>query len=169
MGTILQGLAPIADRHTRLLILGSFPSVTSLAQGRYYAHPRNHFWPILGALWNLPLADMTYTERVQTLLAHHVGVWDVYTCCERDGSLDTRIRNAVPNDLAGLQRRCPHLVAAAHNGGESWRHARVTQGLGWAVHRLPSSSPANASWSLPRKVEAWRGVFRLYGLVTVEG
>lgn len=160
----LQGLAPVLDHRTRLLVLGSFPSVTSLAQGRYYAHPRNHFWPILGALWKLPLIDMTYPERTQALLDHQLGVWDVYASCQRAGSLDAAIQDPVPNDLAALKTRCPGLVAVAHNGGESWRHARVTRELGWQVYRLPSSSPAHASWSLARKVDAWRDVMAAHGL-----
>ena len=160
----LQGLAPVVSPETRVLVLGSFPSVTSLAQGRYYAHPRNHFWPILGALWKLPLTDMTYAERTQTLLDRHLGIWDVYASCQRSGSLDADIRDPVPNDLAGLLHRCPRLTAIAHNGGESWRHARTTRGLGLPVYRLPSSSPANASWSLARKVVAWREVLALHGL-----
>lgn len=162
----LHGLAPVVDTRTRLLVLGSFPSVTSLAHGRYYDHPRNHFWPILGALWNLPLTHMTYPDRTQALLDHQLGVWDVYATCQRQGSLDADIRNATPNDLVALLGRCPQLAGIAHNGGESWRHARTTRGLGLPVYRLPSSSPANASWSLDRKVAAWRDVFARHGLVS---
>ena len=79
---------------------------------------------------------------------------------EREGSLDSAIRDAVVNDIAGL--RLPALAAIAHNGGESFRHARHTRTLGVPVHRLPSSSPANASWSFERKVAAWREVFAQY-------
>ncbi|HEX5783322.1 MAG TPA: DNA-deoxyinosine glycosylase [Burkholderiaceae bacterium] len=163
----LQGLPPILDAHTRLLVLGSFPSVASLRAQCYYAHPQNQFWKILGALWGLPLVDMPYPERVAVLLARGLGVWDVYAACEREGSLDSAIRHARLNDLAGLRLRCPALQAIAHNGGESFRHARHTRALGLPVLRLPSTSPANASWSFERKLAAWREVLAQHGLLDV--
>ena len=92
-------------------------------------------------------------------------MWDVYAACEREGSLDSRIRSPVRNDLASLRELCPNLAAIAHNGGESFKHARLTQQLGLPVYRLPSSSPANASWSFERKLAAWREVFEQHGLI----
>jgi hypoxanthine-DNA glycosylase len=85
-------------------------------------------------------------------------LWDVYASCERDGSLDSAINDATLNDLASLRQRCPQLRAIAHNGGESYRHAKHTASLGLPVHKLPSSSPANASWSFERKLVVWRDV-----------
>ena len=164
----LQGLAPVFDAETRLIVLGSFPSVASLQAQRYYAHPQNHFWKLLGALWGLPMTDMPYPERIDVLRAHGLGVWDVYAACEREGSLDSAIRNAQLNDLPGLRARCPRLEAVAHNGGESFRHARHTRALGLPVYRLPSSSPANASWSFARKLAAWREVFARHDLCAPE-
>ena len=161
----LQGFPPILDANTRLIVLGSFPSVASLRAQRYYDHPQNHFWKILGALWGVPLIDMPYSERTDALLAHGLGVWDVYASCQREGSLDSSIQNAQLNDLAGLRSRCPRLQALAHNGGESYRHARHTRALGLPVYRLPSTSPANASWSFERKLAAWREVFAQHGLL----
>ncbi len=99
-------------------------------------------------------------------LAHHLGIWDVYAACEREGSLDTAIRAGELNDFAGLRERCPQLQAIAHNGGESFRHARHTQALGLPVHKLPSTSPANASWSFERKLQAWKTVFDAAGVST---
>jgi hypoxanthine-DNA glycosylase len=157
---VLTGLAPIVSDRTALLILGSFPGARSIAERRYYAHPRNHFWQILAALWPArPLPD-GYPERGQWLLDRGLGLWDVYASCRREGSLDSAIRDAVANDIAGLH--LPRLAAIAHNGGESFRHARHTRALGVPVYRLPSSSPANASWRFERKVEAWREVFQQY-------
>ena len=160
----LEGLAPVLDANTRLLVLGSFPGVASLRAQQYYGHPQNHFWKILGAVWALPLPALPYRERVAVLLERGVGVWDVYRGCEREGSLDTAIRNAELNDLASVQRACPLLAAVAHNGGESFRHARHTQTLGVPVYRLPSTSPANASWSFDRKLAAWAEVMRRHGV-----
>jgi hypoxanthine-DNA glycosylase len=87
-----------------------------------------------------------------------VGLWDVYAACEREGSLDSHIQNAQPNDLKILRMRCPQLAAIAHNGGESFKHAKLTQTLGIPVHRLPSTSPAHATWSFSQKLEAWRKI-----------
>jgi hypoxanthine-DNA glycosylase len=161
--TVLTGLAPIVSESTVLLILGSFPSVRSIAQRQYYAHPQNQFWRILQAIWPhspLPTGPDSYQKRSEWLLAHGLGVWDVYARCRREGSLDAAIRDAVPNDIASL--RLPALAAIAHNGGESFRHARHTRTLGVPVHRLPSSSPAHASWSFERKAAAWREVIAQY-------
>jgi hypoxanthine-DNA glycosylase len=157
---VLTGLAPIAAPDARLLVLGSFPSVASLEAGQYYAHPRNHFWPILSALWQVDLRSLPYAQRITQVRHHGLAIWDVYASCRRDGSLDSAIEEAQPNDLAGLVARLPHLQAIAHNGGESARAMRATRALGRPVHRLPSTSPANASWSFERKLAAWRAVFQ---------
>jgi hypoxanthine-DNA glycosylase len=162
--TLLQGLPPVAGPRTRLLVLGSFPGVASLEVNQYYAHPRNHFWPILSALWGRDLTALPYSARLAQLQSHGLGLWDVHAACRREGSLDSAIADARPNDLAGLVRRLPALVAIAHNGGESARAMRLTRVLGLPVHRLPSTSPANASWSFARKLAAWREVFESAGL-----
>jgi double-stranded uracil-DNA glycosylase len=168
---MLQGLAPIVAPDTRLVVLGSFPGARSLATQQYYGHPRNDFWKILSALWAMDLPALDYAGRCATLRAHRVGVWDVYASCEREGSLDTAIRNATVNDFAALAAACPDLRAVAHNGGESYRHAGAVAAsflaAGMAappIHRLPSTSPANASWSFARKLAAWREVFAGYGV-----
>ena len=147
------------DPNTRLIVLGSFPGVASLLAQQYYGHPRNHFWPLLSALWSVDLTALPYARRLDEMRAHGLGLWDVYASCEREGSLDSAIENARFNDLAGLRRLAPALQAIAHNGGESARAMRHTLSLGLAVHRLPSTSPANASWSFARKLAAWRTVF----------
>jgi hypoxanthine-DNA glycosylase len=161
---ILEGLPPVIGRRTRLVVLGSFPGVASLEAGQYYAHPRNHFWPILGAIWGLDLRALPYRERLAEVRRRGLGIWDVYAHCRREGSLDSAIEDAVPNDLASLRRRAPKLQAVAHNGGESARAMAVTRALGLAVLRLPSTSPANASWSFERKLAAWRAAFIAHGV-----
>ena len=159
------GLAPIVDHHTRLIVLGSFPGVASLNAQQYYGHPRNHFWPILAALWGVDLMALAYAQRVSEVLAHGLGVWDVYASCRREGSLDSAIVDPVLNDLASLKRRAPGLRAVAHNGSESARAMRHTQALGVPVFKLPSTSPANASWSFERKLAAWRSAFVEHGMM----
>ncbi len=173
-GGILVGLAPVVSPSTRVLVLGSFPGVASLRAQQYYGHPQNHFWRILQALWPqhpLPPRD-DYAARCAWLCARGLGVWDVYLACEREGSLDTHIRNAQLNDFAGLRTQLPQLAAIAHNGGESFRHAKsVRAGMGLADGeapaslRLPSTSPANASWSFDKKLTAWHDAMAAYGLV----
>lgn len=165
----------MASAHTVVLVLGSFPGAASLAARQYYAHPQNHFWPILAALWPqaaLPPRD-DYAGRCAWLTERGLGLWDVYESCEREGSLDTSIRSAVVNDFAQLLRECPGLRAIAHNGGESFKHsAAVRQQWAGAYPgaqvqsvRLPSSSPANASWSFERKQTAWAELMAAHGLL----
>ena len=164
----LTGLAPVVSHNTRLLVLGSFPGVASLAAQQYYGHPQNHFWPIFRAIFAsspYPSCIVSYQKRIEWLLGLGVGLWDVYATCERKGSLDSAIRSAKVNDFASLARRCPNLVAIAHNGGESFKHAKFTAALGLPVYRLPSTSPANASWSFERKLAAWREVVAAAGLL----
>ena len=95
---------------------------------------------------------------------HGLGLWDVHAACRREGSLDSAIEAAEPNDLTQLTRLAPGLEAVAHNGGESARARRITETLGVAVSRLPSTSPANASWRFDRKLAAWRAVFEAHGV-----
>jgi double-stranded uracil-DNA glycosylase len=162
---LIQGLPPLLDANTRMVVLGSFPGVASLRAQQYYGHPQNHFWKIMATLLAPDAAAvlaLPYAERAQWLLSQGVGLWDVYAACEREGSLDANIQNAQPNDLQSLRKRCPALVAILHNGGESFKHAKLTLTLGLPVYRLPSTSPANASWSFARKLDAWRDVFQRY-------
>jgi hypoxanthine-DNA glycosylase len=165
MTELLQGLPPVLSRTTRLLVLGSFPGVASLQAQQYYGHPRNHFWPIVGALLGVGLAQLPYPERLQQLRRRGLGVWDVYARCRRVGSLDQAIEDAVFNDFASLRREAPGLRWVAHNGGESARAMKHLREMGFDVLRLPSTSPANASWSFDRKLAAWREAFTLAGLL----
>jgi len=155
----LACLAPIGDRHARTLILGSFPSEASLAAQRYYDHPRNQFWRLLGGVVGEPLASMSYAERLERLAAHGIAVWDVIACCEREGSLDSAIRAEVANDLGGLLTRWPDVRLIAFNGGKAASYRRRVMALPEAARCqavvLPSSSPANATHSFAVKQAAW--------------
>jgi len=167
---MLTGLPPLVSSKTRLLILGSFPGVASLQAKQYYGHPQNQFWRVLSAILGdiygfsfINTGASSYQVRSDWLLSKKLGVWDVYASCQREGSLDSNIRQAVLNDFSTLRTLCPDLQAIAHNGGESFKHAKHTQNLGFPVYRLPSTSPANASWSFERKVTAWQDVFEQCG------
>lgn len=166
--TSLQGLAPIISPQTTLIVLGSFPGVASLVEQQYYAHPRNHFWPVLSVLWGLEgdaaLQRRPYAERIAEAQRRGLGIWDVYASCLREGSLDSDIEQARLNPLHRLKEWAPGLQAIAHNGGESARHMKITQSLGLPVVKLPSTSPANASWSFERKLAAWREAFIRFGM-----
>jgi len=150
-------------------VLGSFPGVASLKAQQYYGHPRNHFWPILSTLWGVDLLGMPYEARLQQVRDRGLGIWDVYASCRREGSLDSAIEAAQLNDLPRLKALAPDLRVIAHNGGESARHMKITQSLGLPVIKLPSTSPANASWSFERKLAAWRTAFEQAELLAPQG
>ena len=156
MTTSLQGLAPVIDARARVLILGSFPSTASLAAQQYYAHPQNQFWRILGEVIGQPLKEMDYPQRIAAVQAAGIAIWDVFASCERAGSLDTAIRDAVPNPLAELRKSAPALRRICFNGGMAARRIREVEALGFEAMVLPSTSAANASWSFERKLVAWR-------------
>jgi hypoxanthine-DNA glycosylase len=152
----LTGLAPVIDARTRILILGSFPGAASLAAQQYYAHPRNLLWPILSALTGEPLAALPYEQRLPRLLAHGFGLWDVLGGCEREGSLDSAIRQPAANDFARLRGLCPLLETVGFNGQTSGKFAPQFAAAGYRTLVLPSTSPAHASLTLAQKLEQWK-------------
>jgi hypoxanthine-DNA glycosylase len=153
---LLTGLAPIIAPDTRILILGSFPGAASLAAQQYYAHPRNQFWKLVGALVGEDLYGLPYADRLPRLLAHRFGLWDVLAACEREGSLDSAIRNAAANDFERLQRLCPELETVGFNGQASGKFAPQFAAHGYRTVVLPSSSPAHMALSFEQKLEVWR-------------
>ncbi len=152
-----RGLAPVLTRRTRILVLGSFPGEASLAARQYYAHPRNHFWPILSAVLDEPLDGRPYRERIARLRARGVGLWDTIVACERRGSLDGAIRNAERADVARARRAAPALALVCFNGQTAARAAPVWREAGYATLALPSTSPANTR-PLAAKLAAWRAI-----------
>lgn len=168
---LLHGFAPVVGSAPRVLVLGSMPSVRSLALGRYYGHPRNRFWPLMAAICHEPLSS-DFDERYDMLVRHHVALWDTIGACERTGSLDSAIRRIVPNDVAGFLRLHPTVKAVFLNGTASaavWRRAGVPalRSAGFpldalAVMQLPSTSPANAKMTADMLLEAWLPAMRPY-------
>lgn len=151
---------PVVDGRTRLLILGSLPGEESLRQARYYAHPRNHFWRLIGAVIERDLEPLAYDERLQTLLAARVGLWDVVASATRLGSLDMAIRDYAPNRLAELAAGLPEIRALAFNGAKATMIGRKAIGAtALDLIALPSSSPA---YTLPfeTKRDAWLSLRR---------
>ena len=163
--TLLHGLPPIIDHRAEVLILGSFPSEASLAAGQYYAHPRNQFWKILGEIIGQPLWQMDYAAKQVAVKAAGIAIWDVYARCERVGSLDAAIRHGVPNDFTALKNSAlagrHTLPRVCFNGRTAGRFAPHLKALGFETLILPSTSPANASWSYAEKLAAWRQALAL--------
>jgi hypoxanthine-DNA glycosylase len=152
-----RGLAPVVDARTRVLILGSFPGEASLAARQYYAHPRNHFWPILGEVLGEPLASVPYDERLARLARRRVGLWDVIVACRRPGSLDASIRDAEHGDVDRIRRVAASLVAVAFNGNTAAGRAGVWAEAGYATLKMPSTSPAYTR-PFAAKLAEWRAI-----------
>jgi hypoxanthine-DNA glycosylase len=146
------------------MVLGSFPGAASLAAGAYYAHPRNAFWPLIGAIVGEPLAGLPYDRRLARLLAHRIGLWDVVDACDRPGSLDADLRDVRPNDLNRLLTLAPRLAAVAFNGRTAGRHAPAMAAAGLRTAVLPSTSPAHAARSFADKLVIWRAFFAAVGV-----
>ena len=152
------GLPPLYGAQAKALILGSFPSPKSRAQGFYYGHPQNRFWPLLAALTGEPLpAREDIAAKKQLLLRHGLALWDTLESCTITGASDASIRDVVPNDIAGLLRKAP-IRAVFCNGATAYRICtRFHESLsGIPAVRLPSTSPANAACS-PARLEALWG------------
>ena len=152
----LTGLAPVIAPDTRILILGSFPGAASLAAQQYYAHPRNQFWKLVGALIGEDLYALPYADRLPRLLAHRFGLWDVLAACEREGSLDSAIRNPAANDFERLHRLCPELETVGFNGQTAGKFAPQFAAQGYRTVVLPSSSPAHMALTFDQKLASWR-------------
>ena len=156
---IVRSFAPITAPDAKTLILGSMPGIASLEAAQYYAHPRNAFWPIMGALFGAG-PDLPYTDRVARLKSRGVAVWDVLQACEREGSLDSNIRSEVPNDFAAYFAAHSCLRIVALNGGKAAasfrKHAARHLPDGVELHALPSTSPAHAARSFEAKCDLWR-------------
>jgi len=147
---------PVVAPDTRVLVLGSLPGERSLAAGRYYAHPQNRFWHLLGRVIGVELARLDYEDRLMALRAAKVGLWDTVASAHRVGSLDAAIREAEHNPLADLARSLPELRAVGFNGQASARIGMPQlAGTDLALIPLPSSSPANASIPLADKEKLW--------------
>ncbi|MDP2851958.1 MAG: DNA-deoxyinosine glycosylase [Gallionella sp.] len=162
----VESFAPIENADARILILGSMPGEASLRAGQYYAHPRNLFWRIMGELLDTDPA-LPYGQRVQALKSARIALWDMLRSCSRKGSLDSSIddESLVPNNLAAFFRCHPKITHVFFNGAKAEKcyrkHMQPIAGIEHIEYlRLPSTSPANASISYERKLEAWRAVTR---------
>jgi double-stranded uracil-DNA glycosylase len=151
-----KGFPPVIDENTRSIVLGSFPGVQSLAAQQYYGNPHNQFWKIMSEILNVNLVSMDYEQRLQTLLAHRIGLWDVYDACEREGSLDSDIQKGEHNDFSILKMRAPKLKKVYFNGKTAGKYASMIASMGYKTTILPSTSPANRNSSYAEKLKEWK-------------
>lgn len=151
-----RAFAPVVSPEVRVLVLGSLPGAASLAAGRYYAHPQNRFWDLMGSVIGQDLPALPYDARLQALLGAGAGLWDVIASAVRTGSLDAAIREAEEAPLRDLVATLPNLRAVGFNGATAARIGRrALEGAGLALIDLPSSSPAYAAMPLAAKQERW--------------
>ena len=153
-------IPPTWNEHSEVLILGSFPSVKSREMGYFYGHPQNRFWKVLAGIFHEDVPQ-TIEERRAFLLRNHIAVWDVLASCRITGSSDSSIRDAVPNDIRPILSGS-HIRLICCNGRKShdiYRKYMEPQ-TGLPAVCLPSTSPANAAWSLERLIQAWGAELR---------
>jgi len=160
----IEGFEPVAKADAVILILGSMPSVASLRERQYYAHPKNLFWVIMGEVFDAG-RELPYTERLQRLAAQRIALWDVAAQCRRPGSLDSNIRpdSIVPNDFRTLFGRCPRIRAVFFNGQKAaamFQHLVVPHlpepCRSIRLQTLPSTSPAHAAMTAEEKIRRWQ-------------
>lgn len=162
MTSLCRSFTPVIGPRPRVLILGSMPGIASLDAVQYYAHPRNRFWPMMARMLRTELPS-AYDECLSMLRENNIALWDVLAECERPGSLDTSIRipsqqaNAIPELLANE----PTIQRVLCNGGHAHKVLlRFFPQLPAEVLALPSTSPANASWSLEKLLHVWSAALR---------
>ena len=155
---IVHPIEPVYDNHSKILILGSFPSVKSRESGFFYGHPRNRFWKILAALYGEETPE-TVEEKKRFLLKNHIAVWDVIERCEITGSSDTSIRDVIPNDIGRILKET-EIERIFVNGKTAEKYYRkyLEKKTGIKAVCLPSSSPANAAKTLDDLVREWRAL-----------
>ena len=148
-------IEPVFDCHSRILILGSFPSVRSRQAHFFYGHPQNRFWNVLATVTGSPLPQTT-DEKRSFLLSNRIALWDVIASCEITGSSDSSIRNVVPNDLSRILDAADiRQIYVNGKTAEKYYNKYLRDALGRKAVCLPSTSPANAAWSLERLCSAW--------------
>jgi len=153
---MIHSIEPIFDENSKILILGSFPSVKSREMVFYYAHPQNRFWRLLTSIMGEENVPLDNAEKSAFLLSHKIALWDVVASCEITGSSDSSIRNVIPNDLTPILHKAD-IQGIYCNGASSFKlYGKYLEKItGIKAHLLPSTSPANASWTFDRLTEKW--------------
>lgn len=153
---ITHPIEPIYNEHSRILILGSFPSVKSREEGFFYGHPQNRFWRVVAAVFGVD-TPQTVKEKTQLLLTNCVAVWDVIASCDITGSADSSIKNAVANDLSRiLSEASIEQIFVNGKTAEKYYNRYMRDKLGREAICLPSTSPANAAFTQEKLIAAWQ-------------
>lgn len=153
-------IEPVYDKDSRLLFLGSFPSVKSREEGFFYGHPQNRFWKVLSVIYKEKKPE-TIEEKKAFLHRNHIAVWDVIQSCDIKGSSDASIQNVVANDLRVILEAAPiENIYVNGRKAEQLYKRYIQPEIGRSAVCLPSTSPANAAWSLEKLVEAWGNEIR---------
>ena len=155
---VLHPFPPLYDENSRVLILGSFPSVKSREQKFFYGHPQNRFWRVLAAVFASE-TPQTVAEKRRFLLSHGIALWDVIASCEITGSSDSSIKNVVANDLRQILEAADiRKIFVNGKTAEKYYKKYTEPVIGREAICLPSTSPANAAWSFERLTEVWQAV-----------
>ena len=154
----IHTIPPVFDSESKVLILGSLPSLKSAEAGFFYAHQQNRFWRVLANVLSEEIPT-DKNEKVNLLLSNHIALWDVVRACDITGSSDSSIKNAEPNDIEKIIVNS-HIRKIYTNGSTAYKlyNKYIADKIGIEVHLLPSTSPANASWSFERLCNAWRSI-----------
>ena len=154
-----KSFEPSIDNNSKVLILGSMPGIKSLEKQQYYAHPQNRFWKLMGIICNVSnLHECDYDLKLKTLLKNNIALWDVIKSCKREGSLDSDIKNETVNNLRNLLKKYPNIKTICLNGGKSFiAFKKYFPDLlqKYNCHKMLSTSPANARYSLDVLVKEW--------------
>ncbi|WP_297986199.1 DNA-deoxyinosine glycosylase [uncultured Chryseobacterium sp.] len=159
MSERISSFPPIADKNSKILILGSIPGAKSLQMQQYYAHPQNKFWKIICEILGEEFTT-DYAERISMLKKHNIALWDVIDSCERKGSLDSDIKNEEANQISKLLVEYRNIQAIFCNGQKSFKNLQKLLGKDFRVPviALPSTSPAHASLKYEEKALSWRKI-----------
>ncbi len=156
-------IKPVYNQHSKVLILGSFPSVKSREEGFFYGHPQNRFWKVLSAIYQVKIPE-TIEEKKTFLLEHQIAVWDVIQSCDIVGSSDSSIKNVIPNDLNRiLQQAAIEKIFVNGKKAQQLYEKYIQPVIGREAIYLPSTSPANAVWKLDKLVEVWGNEMKRLG------
>ncbi len=146
---------PLYDENSKVLILGSFPSVKSREQNFFYGHPQNRFWKVVSAVMDTD-TPVTIEEKSNFLHNNHIALWDVIASCDITGSSDSSIKNVVANDLTDIFKNADiRQIFVNGKTAEKYYNKYIRNDIDRAVVCLPSTSPANAGWSVEKLVDAW--------------
>ena len=155
---IIHPIPPVFDKNSKILILGSFPSVKSREEGFFYGHPQNRFWKVIASIFDTEIPK-TVEQKKELLLQNNIAVWDVIHSCEIEGSSDSSIRKVIVNDISKIieESKIERIYTNGKKSEQLYRKHILPKSCIEAIC-LPSTSPANAAWNLEKLVKAWSGI-----------